>query len=474
MTRQVAPEEVREVLGRRAFAELIGVVEDEHVECKQMPYQLNSEAGKYELAKDVSAFANAAGGVILIGFRTGRPDPAHPQDEITHVRVVPQAQINRDQYHDVLRAWTFPPLDGVEITWYSDPANPDSGVLAIYVNADPALQPCLITRVVDDPARPAVERFCAYVERRRAAVSAMSVQEIQASLRMGRSGVVSQIERLETVAARIDRAFPEQAAQTVPPPPGEVALQGHVPNVVVAEPLDGVIAAALEAAGMRSEPAWILAAQPAGTTTIRNFLGSESVSGLLREPPVLRRDGFDTTTGVDRAGFDGQKRRAVVRGHKLLEVTRHGRIVFVATAGPDFLAWGSSEGANLRINPLALAESAYAFAVFVEQVEPQLEMHFNTRTYRAEVRAAGRTVEVVPFPLFTVGWEFARELRALEADIIVDLVVPSDTPPEVVAFQICAEIYARFGIDAEAVPYSLAGPRGRQLDIRRIERGGRE
>jgi predicted HTH transcriptional regulator len=109
MARRISLEQVRGILNRRAFGEFVGVAEDETFECKEMPYQLAADHGNYELAKDVSAFANAGGGVIVCGVRTGRPDPAHPQDEVTDVRTMPQPQANVQQHHDVLRAWTFHP-----------------------------------------------------------------------------------------------------------------------------------------------------------------------------------------------------------------------------------------------------------------------------------------------------------------------------------------------------------------------------
>ena len=53
------------------FDRLVGEVENEWFDCKSQPYQLDAgDYAKRELAKDVTAFANAGGGYILIGFRT--------------------------------------------------------------------------------------------------------------------------------------------------------------------------------------------------------------------------------------------------------------------------------------------------------------------------------------------------------------------------------------------------------------------
>lgn len=80
MPKNLDPDHVRFILKSGHFNELIGTVEDEHLECKAAPYQLQSEHQKQELAKDVAGLANAGGGIILIGVRTER-DPTHFGDE---------------------------------------------------------------------------------------------------------------------------------------------------------------------------------------------------------------------------------------------------------------------------------------------------------------------------------------------------------------------------------------------------------
>ena len=109
---------VRQILERGAYGELLGVKEDEVLDAKHSPYLL-SDAGRYELAKDVSSFANAAGGAIVIGFRTDQPDPAHPDDTIVEVVPFPQHLIDIRQYYDTLRDWVFPETSGVEIVTYT-------------------------------------------------------------------------------------------------------------------------------------------------------------------------------------------------------------------------------------------------------------------------------------------------------------------------------------------------------------------
>jgi len=76
MAKRLNPSEVAEILRRGTFDDLVGALEDEHLECKAAPYQLQHEHQKYELAKDVSMVVNRSG-ALRPG---GRPPPARRQD----------------------------------------------------------------------------------------------------------------------------------------------------------------------------------------------------------------------------------------------------------------------------------------------------------------------------------------------------------------------------------------------------------
>ena len=66
---------IKSLINSGEFTQMIGQVENDSLECKGQPYQIQHEHAKRELAKDVSSLANRAGGVILIGVRTGGRSP---------------------------------------------------------------------------------------------------------------------------------------------------------------------------------------------------------------------------------------------------------------------------------------------------------------------------------------------------------------------------------------------------------------
>lgn len=64
--------QIIDALARNDTSQLIGAVETEQVDFKLGPYVLTENYQKWELAKDVAAFANRRGGVIVVGIRAER------------------------------------------------------------------------------------------------------------------------------------------------------------------------------------------------------------------------------------------------------------------------------------------------------------------------------------------------------------------------------------------------------------------
>ena|SRR5216684_7576855 len=78
--RKLTPEEIGNILQKGDFAELVATVEYESLECKNALYDLKLPVAKIELAKDVSALANAKGGHLLLRVST-KKNATHKGDE---------------------------------------------------------------------------------------------------------------------------------------------------------------------------------------------------------------------------------------------------------------------------------------------------------------------------------------------------------------------------------------------------------
>src|SRR6266852_9162385 len=97
MPRLIAIAEVVAILQSGDFNRLFGGLEDEHLECKSAPYNLDQEREKMELAKDVSALANVDGGIILLGAQTER-EPTYQGDIIRRVGCFAQDRVDLGEY----------------------------------------------------------------------------------------------------------------------------------------------------------------------------------------------------------------------------------------------------------------------------------------------------------------------------------------------------------------------------------------
>jgi hypothetical protein len=120
---------------------LIGQPETDWLDVKDRLYELN-QVGSFLLARDVAAFANAAGGVIAIGPRTSK---VRGQDVISRSRPVALAGVNLAKHHSVVRDWIFPRPRGVRFD-FAETA-PEKGLLVIEIPDQPAaLKPFFVRR----------------------------------------------------------------------------------------------------------------------------------------------------------------------------------------------------------------------------------------------------------------------------------------------------------------------------------------
>jgi hypothetical protein len=94
-------------------ATLIGQHEGPWFDGKSAPYVLTSDDKRWELAKDVAAFANSeAGGVIFIGAKTKRE---HDGDVVSSVTDFELSLVSPPQYRVLIAARVFPVVEGLDV-----------------------------------------------------------------------------------------------------------------------------------------------------------------------------------------------------------------------------------------------------------------------------------------------------------------------------------------------------------------------
>jgi hypothetical protein len=125
-------EEALLILGRGDFDNFNGAPESLEVEFKGEPYRIEQEGQKFELAKDVAAFANAAGGVIVIGARTQRDDQT-AVDVVAEVRLLAPELVNEQQYEGIISERVYPRLQELHVRFCPSAGDADRGLFAIDV-----------------------------------------------------------------------------------------------------------------------------------------------------------------------------------------------------------------------------------------------------------------------------------------------------------------------------------------------------
>jgi predicted HTH transcriptional regulator len=125
-------EEALAILGQGEFDRFVGTAEGLELEFKSEPYRLDEDSQKFELAKDVSALANAAGGIIVIGLRTDQDDAA-AVDVVAEVRALARRLVNEQQYEGTISDRVYPRLQGLHVRFYPSARDAGRGLVAIEV-----------------------------------------------------------------------------------------------------------------------------------------------------------------------------------------------------------------------------------------------------------------------------------------------------------------------------------------------------
>ncbi|TKS96254.1 RNA-binding domain-containing protein [Streptomyces lasalocidi] len=93
---------------------LLGLREMQWLDAKAAPYQLADPKAVEELAKDVAAFANGGGGIIVIGIATR---PEYDEEVLDHIVGFDPAAVNMDKIRKLIRQWITPAPRGIRVGW---------------------------------------------------------------------------------------------------------------------------------------------------------------------------------------------------------------------------------------------------------------------------------------------------------------------------------------------------------------------
>jgi hypothetical protein len=192
------------IVVERDFARLIGEIEGQFFDAKGQPYQFDAgNDAKREFAKDVSAFANANGGYILVGIAT-KPAVLQAGEEVSELRPILQAHFDPDRHRKLLQEWLYPQPREIEIDWISLGEEKGIGVIFVPPQKERS-KPFLISRTIGD--KKTTEVMIGYAERRVDATEVRRIQELHLALRTGLNLERELLGRIENIEVQINRFF---------------------------------------------------------------------------------------------------------------------------------------------------------------------------------------------------------------------------------------------------------------------------
>jgi predicted HTH transcriptional regulator len=210
-------ESVKAIIDRHDYASLIGLQEDAWLEAKaSAPYDLDRPEGRYELAKDVAAFANGTGGIVIVGLQTTRHATTQT-DEVTAYDLCAQDTFNATRYASLIGEYIHPAIEGLAVYWVS--VNPEGthglGIIEVPPQS-PDRQYFLIANTVDSGSR--IRQFVFGIVRRNdSSNDPFTIAELYQYTQKGKSSLAQTLARIEdkldavlTQGRQIDAPDPEE------------------------------------------------------------------------------------------------------------------------------------------------------------------------------------------------------------------------------------------------------------------------
>jgi Putative DNA-binding domain len=329
-------------LAEGRFEDVIGTTENSEIDFKEGVYQTETPQQKWELAKDVASFANAQGGVIVLGYGTKR-DPNLLADTAAKHRPVRKSLLTWDTYRKLLDSLIYPGIDHLDGQWFPPEPTEATGVFAILIPPLPeALKYVVVSQAGAEPNVPGAV--------------GVPIRRGSDTIWMGRETLHNHIRQSRWLSEHgLQSTTSQGAGSSLTPEKAEK----RTADVEQANDWSDVPFLALHAAP--SPP----------MSRPDDFYAESGLRGLLGSPPSLRRHGFTIQpwTPVE-VGPDGSLRSR--GGRSSVWLTQEGFFTAAAVGTDDFLGWAlnAKKGANdpLALNSHVITEYVLEFCRFVHNI----------------------------------------------------------------------------------------------------------
>lgn len=203
---------IKTILDTHAYGSLIGLEEDTWLEAKgRNPYDFSTPAGRFELAKDVSAFANADGGILIVGLTT-TPLPAAKTEQITAHDLCTQQEFSVEQYQGLIKEHVYPTIRDLRIYW--SPVNPEAthGLGIIEVPTQSPNHKYFLTAKVIESGTKIKQIVFGVAKRIESSNDPLSISELHKNMQSGKNPVPQTLARVEEKLDKLlqDRMTPPE------------------------------------------------------------------------------------------------------------------------------------------------------------------------------------------------------------------------------------------------------------------------
>lgn len=211
-------------------------------------------------------------------------------------------------------------------------------------------------------------------------------------------------------------------------------------------------------------PLFILGAAPTSKVSIPNFFAEENeFVKLLEKPPYVRYMGWNMLTLDHPKIVDGQAWEVRNGDRKTIRLYRDGSFVAVTYADNSFLGWGQSDEDfqnNPRLNTLAVIEYVYEFVELYRNIlsnfDSVKEVRFDVAIKNSKIgdKKLFAVAQKINDPFYGLMGETGELQKDFEAQVLTDFQIDNKDSSKFVAFKILEELFGRFGIPSDKIPYT--------------------
>ncbi len=201
----------------------------------------------------------------------------------------------------------------------------------------------------------------------------------------------------------------------------------------------------------------ILSAHPHPLTELGSIFSNnpDSIRRKLENPPYLRYSGWNINTLDQSRIVKGKSIRVKNGDRKVIDLYRDGGMIFVCLADEKFLAWSGTE-TNQFIYSLSLIEVVYEFVRFYKLVTEDMKTAPAKVTLKARFKNMylnNVITRISPYKLNSSQVPLPVDAPEDDFEVVVDCDF-ADFNVGKMAYRLVEEIYLRFGIETNIIPYT--------------------